>query len=461
MTEKGMSKKSDQGLPTKIVEYFFPLTPEAQPAIVKIANVLRNQGVATTHLCQAMAIIIGILSPRLGDPVPMIITEDEGAGALELLQACLNLVPEDSWVEKSAGTGSKGVELDFEGKTLICYEADTAKDLLSRLLTETELRSKIVQTKRQSIVKEPTAFVALTKNPRNPLLQNRYVTRIHIPADEQSKTNRLESLIRKSDLDSQRQHKIESACLRTLLSRIKANPVDIDFADKIIAKDASKLQNAVPYVDSMFRILRNITRINNSPQLHPEELQAAFIGLDFEDLTAIDTAKDNEPLKPTKVDYHYFLMIYSDMFNINNDFLTDRQLNIYHVILDQSYAYQRRFRTNRKFTPQQILDLYQSKGAGFSNGWATRANILANLKTIGYENISYGTLHNELQVLLKRELIGEKKVPHKKNEFGYAATRFIDDASLFVTNPVDIDDPKSKKEVVEVFNFLSGKTEKI
>lgn len=459
MTEKRISKKSDTGLPVKIVDYFFPTKPDAEATIVKISRVLRNQGIATTHLCQAMAIIIGILSPRLGDPVPMIITEDEGAGALELLHVCLNLVPEDSWVEKSADKSSKGGEQDFEGKTLICYEADTAKDLLSRLLTETELRNKIVQTKRQSIAKEPTAFVALTKNPGNPLLQNRYVTRIHIPADEQSKTNRLESLIRKSDLDSQRQHKIESACLRTLLTRIKANPVDIDFADKIIAKDASKLQNAVPYVDSMFRILRNITRINNSPQLHPEELQAAFIGLDFEDLASIDTAKEKEPFKATKVDYHYFLMVFSDMFHINNDFLTDRQLNIYHVILNQSFVYQRKFTSRKKYAPQQILDLYQE--AGFSKGWATRADILASLKTIGYENISYGTLHNELQVLLKHNLIGEKKVPNKKNEFGYAATQFIDDASLFVTNPVDIDNPKSKEEIVEVFNFLSGKTEKI
>jgi hypothetical protein len=285
------------------------------------------------------------------------------------------------------------------------------------------------------------------------------MTRIHVHADQQSKTNRLKSLIQKSDLDSQRQHKIESACLRTLLSRIKANPVDIDFADKIIMKDASKFQNAVPFIDSMFRILRNITRINNSPQPRPEELQAAFIGLDFEDLTSIDTAKEKEPFKATKVDYHYFLMIFSDMFNINNDFLTDRQLDIYHVILNQNIVELRRFNSYKKYTPQQILDTYQEPG--FHKGWATRTDILASMATIGYSDISYATLHNELQVLLKRDLIDERKAPGKKNKFGYAATQFIDDGSLFVTNPVDIVDPKSKKEIVEVFNFFSGKTEQV
>jgi hypothetical protein len=290
------------------------MKPEDQPTVVKIANVLRNQGIATTHLCQAMAIIIGIMSSRLGDPVPMIITEDEGAGALELLHTCLNLVPEDSWIKEPLGKAAKIGENGFQGKTVICYEADAEMNLLSRLLRETELQSKIVQTNRQSTLKKPTAFVALTKNPRNPLLQNRYVTRIHINADQESKHNRLASLVKKSDLDSQRQHKIESACLRTLLSRIKANPVDIDFAEKIIKKDASKFQNAVPYFNSMFRILQHITRINNSPQLCSEELQAAFIGLDIEELIPINAATENEAFKATKVDYHYFSIVFGKMF---------------------------------------------------------------------------------------------------------------------------------------------------
>ncbi|HUT44431.1 MAG TPA: hypothetical protein VMW95_08850, partial [Desulfobacterales bacterium] len=355
MTEKGMPKKSDTGLPVKIVDYFFPMKPDAEATIVKIAKVLHRQGIANTHLCQAMAIIIGILSPRLGDPVPMIITEDEGAGAVELLQACLNLVPEDSWVEKSAGTVSKG-ERDFEGKTLICYEADTAKDLLSRLLTETELRSKIVQTKRQSIVKEPTAFVALTKNPRNPLLQNRYVTRIHISADQESNRERLKNLARKSDLTLLKQHKIESACLRTLLNRVKASSVDIEFADQIINKHAINIQNVVPFYDTTFRLLRNIARINACPPLRPEELEAAFIGLDPEDLIEDEEINKREPLKATKIDYFYFLSIFGEMFKAENHFITPRQFRIYHAIISYNFGDRRNKKQFEKMSDQQLLD---------------------------------------------------------------------------------------------------------
>jgi hypothetical protein len=440
------------------VDYFFPTTPETQHTIAKIANVLRNQGVSTTHLCQAMAIIIGIMSSRLGDPVPMIITEDEGAGALELLHACLNLVPEDSWIKEPAGKVSKTGDQDFEGKTIIRYEADTAKDLLSQLLTETELRSKIVQTKRRSTLKKPTSFVAVTKNPNSPLLQNRYVTRIHINADQESKDYRLASLVKKSDLDSQRQHKIESACLRTLLSRIKANPVDIDFADKIIMKDASKFQNAVPFIDSMFRILRNITRINNAPQLRPEELQAAFIGLDLEDLTAIDAAPGNEPLKATKVDYRYYLIVFGDMFKVNNDFLTPRQLAIFDAILKHNIEYQQKPTSHRSWTHQQMLNYFLE--TEYNNGWATRQDIDASVKDLG-EEFSKSTLHNQLQVLLKHDLIEAIKVPRKTNKYAYVATRPLGSENLIETDHLKVDDDQFKTPTIEIYNFLTDKTEKI
>ena len=455
MAKKGTLKKSDPVLPEKIVDYFFPMKPEAQPAIVKIANVLRSQGVATTHLCQAMAIIIGIMSSRLGDPVPMIVTEDEGAGALELLHACLNIVPEDSWIEQPAG--KPGGE-DFEGKTIICYEADAAKILLSRLLTETELRSKIVQTKRQSTLKKPTAFVAVTKNPNSPLLQNRYVTRIHVNADQDSKTIRLASLVKKSDLDSQRQHKIESACLRTLLGRINANPVDIDFADKIIKKDASTFQNAVPYIDSMFRILKHISRINNSPQLRPEELQAAFIGLDPEDLAAIDAARENEPFKATKVDYRYFSIVFGKMFKVNNDFLSPRQLAIFGAIFKQNVDYQGKYRKHRDSTHQGMLNDYPE--TSHNKGWATRRDIEASVKGLG-EDLSPSTLHNELQVLFKHNLIKGKTVPKSTNKFSYVATKPLGDENLIETDFSKIDDPQFKEPTVEIHNFLTDKTEKI
>ena len=94
MPKKPESVQSDVTFPIKIVDSFFSTKTEGKDSpFVRISEVLQNHGVSKMHLREAIAILIGIMSAKFGDPVPMIITEDEGAGALDLLHICLNLVP--------------------------------------------------------------------------------------------------------------------------------------------------------------------------------------------------------------------------------------------------------------------------------------------------------------------------------------------------------------------------------
>jgi len=86
MVKKDELMQSDVALPIKIVEAFFPKKTEGTNSpFVRISMVLQNQGVSKMHLREAIAILIGIMSAKFGDPVPMIITEDEGAGALNFM----------------------------------------------------------------------------------------------------------------------------------------------------------------------------------------------------------------------------------------------------------------------------------------------------------------------------------------------------------------------------------------
>ena len=102
--------------------------------------------------------------------------------------------------------------------------------------------------------------------------------RVHVNADQESKNQRLDSLVIQANPDLQKKFKIENACLKALFNRINAWPVDIEFADKLVNKQGINIQNIVPYYDSAFRLLRNITRINNSPPLRDDELYAPFGG---------------------------------------------------------------------------------------------------------------------------------------------------------------------------------------
>jgi hypothetical protein len=458
MVQKKSPVESDSGLPTKIVDDFFPKTGSTQPAIVKIAQVLRDQGVSVSHLSPAMAIIVGIMSSRLGDPVPMIITEDEGAGSLELLHTCMNLVPVESWIEMQTGKSATKDPNDYKGKTVICYEADSTKDFLSQLLRKSELLGKVYQTGQTSTASKPTGWVALTKNPNNPMLKNRYATRIHITADQQSKDARLKYLLSNPDLDSQKIRKIQSACLRALLARVKPSPVDIDFGNKIIRPDASKMQNAVPFIDSIYRMLRNITRINNCPPLSDQELKAAFLKLDLEDLVPTDAVVQNEPYKATKLDYIYFLQAFAGIFNVSNDFLSPRQQAIFEAIYNHNIAYQQKLTKHKKSSPQKMLNDFQE--GFFSKGWATREDIEASFKG-GGEEFSYSTLHNELQILLKFDHIRETKVPSKKNKYAYIATKPPGDNDVIETDLSKIEHPEFKKNPVEIYNFYTDEIEKV
>ena len=456
MAKKKSPVKSESSLPVKIVDEFFLNDAQTHPAIVKITKVLKDHGVAVSHLSAALAIIIGIMSSRLGDPVPMIITEDEGAGALELLHTCLNLVPEDSWIEMPTGKSSRMGPKDYEGKTIICYEADSAKVFLAQLLRDSELFVRIAKTGSRPTTSKPTAWVALTKNPNNQLLKNRYATRIHITADQQSKTERLQHLLSKPDLDSLRIQKIQSACLRALLARVKSIPVDIAFGDKIIKPDVSRMQNAVPFIDSIYRMLRNVTRINNCPPLNDLDLKSAFLKLDLEDLAPTDAASQEETYTVSKLDYAYFLQAFANIFNVNNDFLSPRQQAIFRAIFDHNINYQRDRLKHKDSTPQQILNDYDERS--YNKGWANRDDIETSLKGSG-EVFSNTTLHNELKVLLDYNLIRQIKVPSRRNKYAYVATNPPGDVDVLETELSKIKHPEFQDNPVEIYNIYSDEIE--
>jgi hypothetical protein len=263
--------------------------------------------------------------------------------------------------------------------------------------------------------------------------------------------------VSKPDLNSIRIQKIQSACLRALLARVKSVPVDIAFGDKIIKPDVSKMQNAVPFIDSIYRILRNVTRINNCPPLSDLDLKAAFLKLDFEDLAPTDTASREQIYTVTKLDYVYFLQSFAGIFNVNNDFLTPRQQAIFETIYDHNIAYQQTFTKHRKSSPQEMLNDFQE--GFYSKGWATREIIEAGFKG-SEDKFSISTLHNELQVLLKYDLIRVMKVPRKKNKYAYAATNPPGDVDVIETAFSKIAHPEFQNNPVEIYNIYSGKTEK-
>jgi len=465
MAQKTKALEKNTELPISIVDYFFPINEKKDTIndspLVKVSRVLQSRGISKSHLREALAVLIGIMSSRLGDPVPIVITEDEGAGAVEFLDTCLSLVPEDSWIELSHENKKIAAENNLsKGKTIISYDADSIKNELMKILVGTERGHKINLKKKLdgTTNSHPLSFVVLTRNHNNPILQNRYITRIHLTADQSSKVDRLASMAKQSDLNLLNQIEIESACVRTLFERTKAVPVSIDFADKIMNKNAEKIQNIVPVYDLTLRVMRNITRINNAPPLRPYEQQAMFIGLNYDKLFPADQGNELEPIPATKVDYFYFKLIFEGLLRSVNDFITARQQRVFNGILKFHIECLEKYRKKYK-TDFELLNYLHA--SGLVSPWAARPEIYKNVMSDGGEEFSPSTLNIELQALMKRNMVLEKKKGKSSKKLIYAVTPILYNSLIATAEASVIVDPIFKKSPVEVKDVITLKTVKI
>jgi hypothetical protein len=385
----------------------------------------------------------------------MVITEDEGTGAVEFLDTCLSLVPEESWVD-IANIPKKRFANDgtMSGKTLIFYDGDQFKGDLMGLIKNVERGSsaKTIKSHKSITNNHSHSFVALIRDLNHPILQNRYVTRIHISSDEDSKKTRMEEIAKRIDPNLSKTVEIESACARTLFQRTKDIPVDIEFADKIMNDSAVRLQNVVPVYDLSLRLIRNIARINNVPPLRPFEHQVSFIGLDYDVLFPYQRTRDAYRLVATKVDYYYFLAIFGDFLSSGNDFLTPRQNKVFFAIYSYNMLGMQKFR--RKY-PGDIDVLNAVHNTATSKTWITRDDLFNILQTSWGEEFSKITLHNELHELLKRNLIVRRRSKYRRYSYEYAANQVPADNIIFNTNFSDIVDSKFKGEKIQVENIYA------
>lgn len=464
MTQKTKSLDQNSDSPLGIIKYFFPVDKKKDAdnalPLVKASNVLQNQGISKSHLKEAVAVLIGMLSSKLGDPIPMVITEDEGAGAVQLMDTCLNLMPKDSWIEVS----NKRDSLDnkpLRGRTLVSYNGDGIKDLLIPILLKAERWNELHFRKNMHESREDdlNSFVVLVKGLNNPILQHPYVTRIHISADNDSKNQRIAGMTQDYDLTAKKQLKIETACAQTLLGRIQDLPVRIGFSNQIITESTYDMPNLVPIYDLALRAVRNIARINSSPPPEEYEPYASFIGLEYHEIMPPGNSVAGNELHASKLDYYYFNLIFRDLLANLNDFMTPRQLRVFNAIY-KHHLTNIHVRKKEYVAEDKILRTLRSKNT--LSGWPDRDEILGIVNSDSGEYITESTLFNELEELTRRNIIVKAKKPNfKRAKNIYAINQITHTPKFEAPDPSKIKDSILSGAKVEVVNILTGKTEKI
>lgn len=427
--------------------------------LARVAAVLQRQGISPTHLREALAALIGISSAHLGDPTPIVITEDEGAGAAHLLDACLNLAPESFWV----GCHSSDIKIiaqdpKLRGKTLISYDADSVRGQLSEILWMTERAATNSSWRgiKTANTEGPVSFVAIARTPGNPVLQNPYATRIHLSADKTSKAQLLDSMSTGCSVASRCIKDIERACARTFLSRVRRCPVDISYSPRILGGLNLNVQNIVPVYDLTLRMIRNVTRINNPPPFLPSEPLASFIGINFDTIRQ-PSGSNGGNLVSTKIDYYYFKKVFDGFLQNQHDFMTPRQSRVFDAILFHNMAHLRRFRYK---TPE--LDILKKIVEPIHKSClADRQVIWEAVKSDGGEQLSASTLNSALQELLKRDIIFRDRLPRKSIKYGYGIKQLGDTSLVAMPNPSDIVDPTLRGRKVKIRNPFTGDIEEI
>jgi len=427
--------------------------------LVKVSAILKNQGISETRLPEALAVLIGIHSAYMGDPIPILITEDEGSSATHFLDICLSVSYEESWIvltNKNKPDLKQGNP--FKGKTLISYDAEIDRNELTQILWTAERGTYLPEWQQKN--KEdyrPSSFVAIVRNRNNSLLQNRYVTRIHLTADKASKAQLIQNITRKTGSTSYYKNYIETGCIKTFFKRLRPLRVHIEYADKIFNAHAVNQQNAVPVLDLAMRAIRNITRINNSPYFNNMECLAAFIGIALYDLVDSDQPNERSFLNSTKIDYYYFKIIIGGFLKSVNDFMTQRQRRIFDAIFNYNIKRMKHF--NKKISEVDVTNKIVDP---LNRAWlATRNIIWESIKEDGGEPFSRETLYNEIVKLEKRNIIFHAKRSKKTNEFGYGVMQLGDISMISTTDAKDIDDPLFKDTAAKVKNPITGAIESI
>lgn len=461
MGKKIAAPEIAEKFPLEVVNEFFPPPGVKQersfPSLIKIGQALKGQGIAQSQLREALAVILGIMSTKWGDPVPIVITEDEGAGVVEFLDTCLSVVPEECWVDEATLNKKAGTNGAAQGKTVVAYDADSANATLSTLLMNSERPQTSKSKKGQIGSTLASSFVAISKNQDSPLFRSRYVVRVHLRADGDSKNERIKRLANQAGVDVDNRMKVEGACIKTLLRRIKPQAVNILFADKIINKQALGIQNVVPIYDIVLRIIRNIARINNPPPLHPIEQLSAFLGLDFEDFIERDIQHSTFPVVATKVDYSCFLETFSYLFNAVSDLMTPRQLIIYNTIYRHNIENLTSTTVKRLDEEARINYMHEND---LIDAWATREQLYKKIIAETGEEISISTLNRELQELVARDLVKKSKKSKRKYLYAYAVYQLINNAPMFERDLAQIHDPVYKESPVEVKGLISSQPNK-
>lgn len=434
--------------------------------MIDITKLLTRSGIPSDHLKISLITLLTLNSAHLETPVSLELIDDSYAGADNILRICTGLTPNVYLLNFSRKLTFNDLltEKDkIKGRAIVGYDSvefEKIKDKINLLLKnqslieELTLSSKFGGVPHRIDITGPTSCVLITKNPKKLILTDPSFLRCYLQPSSQSV-----AYVSELSQEDQANLKVHSNLMQINLERLQHQKVTIPYTDQI-TQHLVKTKNAHDKVETLLRMLRVITIINNSPPLNAIELLSKISNTHQ---AVVATAFGNSLSLPkeliaTKVDYYIFWILMSGFIQNEEVFLTEQQKRIFEVVKNHNLKGLVSSTMNLPNTSkyEKLNDI----AAENSPAQITQEQIFIEINNDGGDEIkSKDTLYKYIQELLKIGLISVKKYSGL-NKYGYYVTTWEMNDTIKLPHPSEIDHPVMK-EIIKIRNPITGEINEV
>lgn len=429
--------------------------------VTKITNVLQKSGISDDHMRIALLNLLIMNSAHLGYPCALEIIDDLYAGADKIFHICSELTPKNFMINFSRKMTLDALyeaREDIKGKVIVAIDSiefEKIKEKLNSFLKNQyfvdELHIDGFSVKKE--LKGPTGCLVITKNQKNVILADPSFFKFYL----QSSSKPAQYV---SELPEQERAmlRLNSKLLTKSFERLQYHQVKIPYNDQII----NYLQQdriTQSKIETLLRILRIITIINNSPPMDKIEILTTFSKSDAAEISLALGQPDILPkeLVATKTDYYIFHKLMSGLLQKEDVYISDLRKRIFNVVkkinLDKLNVTTFNGPDISKYEKLNVIK------ADNSPCWATMEQILNTLCNDGGPEVSESTLWKNIHEVIKFNFIGEGKISGTSRKGYFIKFMDIDD-TIELPHPSNIYDGMNNKKI-KIINPFSGEVDEI
>ena len=433
--------------------------------ILDIAKLLMRSGVPSDHLRVSLITLLTLLSAHLNNHIELELIDEAYAGADNILRICTSLTPQDFLINLSRKITFETLlaEKDnLKGRAIVGFDSvefEKVKEKINLLLKNQSLVDEsTIQTMRGSlsqrvVIEGPTACVLMTRNSKKLILNDPSFLKCYLQPSSLA-------IADVSGLSPKERAKltVDYNNRKANLGRLQHQDVKIPYREQII-QHLEKTKIALGKFETLMRMLSLITIINKYSPIGINEFVSSYgntdpatvaLAYDIPVIPKIELTAD-------KVDYYIFWILMSGFIQNEEVFLTEQQKRIFEVVKNYNLLGLASLTMNNpNDSKYEKLNAIATEN---SPAQISQEQLLVEINKDGGEEIKSGTLYNNIQILLKSDVIGVKKYS-SLNKNGY----FVKDLEISDTirfpHPAEIDHP-AMKEIIKIRNPLTGEIDEV